>query len=162
MECEEAEAKMAQQDRLIKETDDARNDLETYVYNMRDAVNSTLTEYVGDEEKESFLALLSAEESWLYTDEGYDGDKKTFVRRLSTLQETGATFETRKKEHLARDGEVAKTKTTIMKYVKSFVVHVGGTRCVTSSTANIMKIRARITWTVECIRTCVCLFLCYV
>ena len=65
MECEEAEAKMAQQDRLIKETDDARNDLETYVYNMRDAVNSTLTEYVGDEEKESFLALLSAEESWL-------------------------------------------------------------------------------------------------
>jgi hypothetical protein len=53
---------------------------------MRDAVNSTLTEYVGDEEKESFLALLSAEESWLYTDEGYDGDKKTFVRRLSTLQ----------------------------------------------------------------------------
>ena len=29
MECEEVEAKMAQQDRLIKETDDARNDLET-------------------------------------------------------------------------------------------------------------------------------------
>ena len=98
-----------------------------------------------------------------YTDEGYDGDKKTFVRRLSTLQETGAKFETRKKEHLARDGEVAKTKATIMKYVKSvFVVHVGGTRCVPSSTDNIMKIRARITLTVECIRACVCLFLCYV
>ena len=48
---------------------------ETYVYNMRDAISSTLTEYVGDEEKESFLALLSAEENWLYTDEGYDGDK---------------------------------------------------------------------------------------
>ena len=64
-----------------------------------------------------------------YTDEGYDGDKKTFVRRLSTLQETGAKFETRKKEHLARDGEVAKTKATIMKYVKSLlymlVVFVG-------------------------------------
>ena len=29
MECEEVEAKMAQQDRLIKETEDARNDLET-------------------------------------------------------------------------------------------------------------------------------------
>ena len=34
MECEEAEAKMAQQDRLIKETDDARNDLETYVKSL--------------------------------------------------------------------------------------------------------------------------------
>ena len=44
--------------------------------------------------------------------------------------------------------------------VKSvFVVHVGGTRCVTSSTANNMKIHARITLTVECIRTCIFLFL---
>ena len=39
-------------------------------------------------------------------------------------------------------------------YVKSvFVVHVGGTRCVTSSTDQIMNIHARITLTVECTRT---------
>ena len=95
MECEEVEAKMAQQDRLIKETDDARNDLETYVYSMRDAISSTLSEYVADEEKTAFAALLSSEEEWLYTDEGYDGDKKTFVRRLSTLQEQGLVFESR-------------------------------------------------------------------
>ena len=39
-------------------------------------------------------------------------------------------------------------------YVKSvFLIHVGGTRCVTSSTDNIMKIQARITLTVEFIRT---------
>jgi hypothetical protein len=37
-------------------------------------------------------------------------------------------------------------------------LHVGGTRCVTSSTDNTMKIRARITLTVECIRTCIFLF----
>jgi hypothetical protein len=36
-----------------------------------------------------------------------------------------------------------------------FLIHVGGTRCVTSSTDHIMKIRARITLTVECIRTCI-------
>ena len=40
-----------------------------------------------------------------------------------------------------------------------FVVHVGGTRCVTFSTANNMKIRARITLTVEFIRTRIFLFL---
>jgi ketosteroid isomerase-like protein len=67
MECEEAEAKMAQQDRLIKETDDARNDLETYVTSV-------------------------------------------------------------------------------------CIIHVGGTRCVTSRTGKNMKRRARISWTVECIR----------
>ena len=45
------------------------------------------------------------------------------------------------------------------RYVKSvFIVHVGGTRCVPSSTDNIMKRHARITWTVEVIRTCIFLF----
>ena len=49
------------------------------------------------------------------------------------------------------------------KYVKSVLnIHVGGTRCVTSSTDKIMKIRARITLTVEFIRTCIFLFLFYV
>ena len=43
-----------------------------------------------------------------------------------------------------------------------FVIHVGGTRYVTSSTDNIMKIRARITLTVEFIRTCIFVFLFYV
>ena len=44
-------------------------------------------------------------------------------------------------------------------YVKPvFIVHVGGTRCVTSSTDNIMKIHVRITVTVEFIRTCIFLF----
>ena len=48
-------------------------------------------------------------------------------------------------------------------YVKSaFIVHVGGTRCVTFSTANNMKIHVRITLNVECIRTRIFLFLFYV
>jgi len=40
-----------------------------------------------------------------------------------------------------------------------FVVHVGGTRCVTSSTDNTMKRQARITLTVDCIRGCIFIFL---
>jgi len=49
------------------------------------------------------------------------------------------------------------------RYVKSvFMIHVGGTRCVTSSTDNIMKIHFRITLNVEFIRTCIFLFLFYV
>ena len=48
-------------------------------------------------------------------------------------------------------------------YVREvFIIHVGGTRCVTSSTDNIMKILARITLTVEFIRTCIFIFLFYV
>ena len=43
-----------------------------------------------------------------------------------------------------------------------FLIHVGGTRCVTSSTDNIMKIRARITLIVEFIRGYIFIFLFYV
>ena len=39
-----------------------------------------------------------------------------------------------------------------------FIIHVGGTRCVTSSIENITKRHARITLTVEVIRTCIFLF----
>ena len=42
-----------------------------------------------------------------------------------------------------------------------FIIHVGGTRCVPSSTGNIMNIQARITLKVEFIRTCIFLFLFY-
>ena len=45
-------------------------------------------------------------------------------------------------------------------YVKS--LHVGGTRCVPSSTDHIMNIQARITLTVEVIRTCIFICLLYV
>jgi hypothetical protein len=43
-----------------------------------------------------------------------------------------------------------------------FIIHVGCTRCVTSSTDNNIKIHARIALTVECIRTCIFIFLFYV
>ena len=43
-------------------------------------------------------------------------------------------------------------------YVEICLVHVGGTRCVPSSTDNTLKILARITWTVEVIRTCLFIF----
>ena len=43
-----------------------------------------------------------------------------------------------------------------------FIIHVGGTRCVPSSTDNTLKIHVRITLKVECIRTCIFVFLCYV
>ena len=50
-----------------------------------------------------------------------------------------------------------------LRYVKSvFIIYVGGTRCVTFSTDNITKRRARITLTVEFIRTCIFICLLYV
>ena len=58
-----------------------------------------------------------------------------------------------------RGGRASRATTKVREV---FIIHVGGTRCVTSSTDNIMKIRARITLTVEFIRTCNFIYLLYV
>jgi hypothetical protein len=58
------------------------------------------------------------------------------------------------------ENEEDRTTTTTVREV--FIVHVGGTRCVTFSTDNNMKIHGRITLTVECIQTCILIFLFYV
>jgi len=62
--------------------------------------------------------------------------------------------------HFVRPSSPLHLHQSCMKSV--FIVHVGCTRCVTSSTDNIMKIHARITLTVEFIRTSIFLFLFYV
>ena len=68
----------------------------------------------------------------------------------------------KKKEALQAQGRFNQGKADDM-YVKSvFVIHVGGTRYVTSSTDNIMKIHAGITLTVEFIRGYIFVFLFYV
>jgi hypothetical protein len=54
------------------------------------------------------------------------------------------------------------TFSTIVGCTWSLCVHVGGTRCVTSSTDHYMKRHARITLTVEFIRTRIFLFLFHV
>ena len=116
MECEEAECKMAQQDRLIKETEDARNDLETFVYSTRDALDIALADYASEEEKASMKGDLQSEEDWLYSDEGYDADKKTFVARLSALQKKGSVFTNRQAEANGRDAACKQLTDTIRKY----------------------------------------------
>ena len=50
-----------------------------------------------------------------------------------------------------------------LQYVKSvFIVHVGGTRCVTRSIDHIIQIHARITWGVVVIRAILFIFFLYV
>ena len=66
---------MAYQDQLEKERADAKNAVEEYVYNTRDKVEYSLSEFIAAEEKSKFLQLLNATEEWLY-DEGEDQPKK--------------------------------------------------------------------------------------
>lgn len=87
--AEQTEKQMLQKDAEIRLRNEAKNDLEGYVYNMRDRVNSMYKAYIVDEVRESFLTKLETAESWLYDDEGYNASRDTFLARLEELKKIG-------------------------------------------------------------------------
>ena len=79
----EKEVAMANADRVVKETGEKRNELETYIYDMRDKISSEsqLGSYVTDEDKATFTSALEKSENWLY-EEGFDAVKSVYLRNL--------------------------------------------------------------------------------
>merc|ERR1712054_682802 len=96
------EANMAQVDRIIRETHDARNDLETFVYDFRDKLDRQLSQFATDEEKQNINDRLAKEEDWLYTEEADDAKKKVFVNKLSDLKDLTKSITQREVESNGR------------------------------------------------------------
>ena len=84
-----------------------------------------------------------------------------FQNALQWLMVKASKFQQSKeaKEEVARLQRNANKSDAFGGWYVVFMIHVGGTRCVTSSTDNILKIQARITWNVECIRGYIFTFL---
>ena len=93
--CINKEAKMQDQDALIEATNNARNDVESYIYAMRDKVIDSLRPYCTDAEKEAFEAALTAAEDWLYYGDGYDCEKSVYEDKLQSLKAMGSPIERR-------------------------------------------------------------------
>merc|ERR1712032_30063 len=84
------EAGLAQEERIARERDERRNDLETYVYDIRDKVESyDFESYMLPDAREKYVARLEDEENWLYTDEGNESTKKIYVDKLAELRVIG-------------------------------------------------------------------------
>ncbi len=60
--------------RVIAETAEAKNALETYVYDFRDRLGGTLAEFCAESQRTTLADLLQKTEDWLY-DEGSEQPK---------------------------------------------------------------------------------------
>ena len=89
LEALDQEGKMAAHDQLIIDTAEARNTLESYVYDIRPKVRSELAEYYKEEEAQKFISELDAMEEWLYEDEGENASKSTYVAKYTELKKKG-------------------------------------------------------------------------
>ncbi|KAG9129975.1 hypothetical protein Leryth_007091 [Lithospermum erythrorhizon] len=91
----EKEFEMALQDRVMEETKDKKNAVESYVYDMRNK------DFITEPDREQFIAKLQEVEDWLYED-GEDETKGVYITKLEELKKQGDPIEHRYKESTER------------------------------------------------------------
>merc|ERR1712157_254557 len=113
----EVEMGMSNVDRIFIETSDMKNDLESYVYDMRDKVSlsSGLGSYASPSEKSTFSSALEKAEDWLYGD-GYNSTKSAYAEKLTELRKMGDPLETRLYEAENRPSALNTLKGSIESY----------------------------------------------
>lgn len=113
----EEEVKMTNADRVVRETADMRNELESYIYDMRDKIisDSHLAPFATDEEKSAFSSALETNENWLYED-GFDATKSVYAEKLGDLKKLGDPIAYRQSEAANRPNAVTVLQRTVEKY----------------------------------------------
>ena len=95
-----AEDEVWKQDNVILELKIMRNHLETYVYDMRAALDTigNLKEYIKEQDRIEYLELLNQTEQWIY-DEGESAAKDVFRSKFEHLQKIGESIKLRSRFH---------------------------------------------------------------
>lgn len=81
----EKEASMIMEDKLVADTEEKKNELETYIYEMRNKLDDQFAEFASDDEKEKIKAKLMEIEDWLY-DEGDDTTKAVYISKMEEIR----------------------------------------------------------------------------
>ncbi|XP_075889001.1 heat shock 70 kDa protein 4-like [Nelusetta ayraudi] len=118
----ENEGKMIMQDKLEKERNDAKNNVEEYVYDMRDKLHGLLEKYVSESDRDAFSLKLEDTENWLYED-GEDQPKQVYIDKLSDLKKLGQPIQERYTEAELRPKafeEMGKQIQQYMKFVEAY------------------------------------------
>jgi len=112
----DAESAMQSEMRDIIETDERRNDLEAYIFNMRAKVaeGEEYGDFISKEDRETFMEELTKAEDWLY--DTYDATKIHYIEKLDELKRTGVAVAWRCKEHGLRAEWIQAVKGTVANY----------------------------------------------
>ncbi|KAJ3898015.1 heat shock protein 70 family [Lentinula edodes] len=113
----EQENSMWENDKLVKDTEDRKNALEEYIYDTRSKLDDRYAPFVQQPEKDALLALLTEQEDWLYTEEGEDATKSTYVQRLDACKALGDPIYNRWRESEDRQRSIASLRETLNTYM---------------------------------------------
>ncbi|KAK2460197.1 hypothetical protein APHAL10511_007788 [Amanita phalloides] len=113
----ELENQMHASDKLVQDTEDRKNALEEYVYDMRGKLEDRYASYVQPAEKQALLAALAEAEEWVYSEEGEDAPKSAYVTRLDALKTLGDPITARYRETEDRPKSIAALRETLNTYL---------------------------------------------
>ncbi|XP_020080084.1 heat shock 70 kDa protein 16-like [Ananas comosus] len=100
-EAQEQEQQLAYQDRLMEQTKERKNALESYVYEIRNKLFERYRSFASDSERESISTNLQQTEEWLYED-GDDEIEKVYSSKLEELKKLVDPIENRYKDEEVR------------------------------------------------------------
>ncbi|CAH0001258.1 unnamed protein product [Clonostachys byssicola] len=81
----EKESSMVMEDKLVADTEEKKNELEAYIYDLRAKLDDQYDEFASEEEKTTIKAKLEASEDWLY-DEGEDASKGVYIAKMDEIR----------------------------------------------------------------------------
>ncbi|KAF2762145.1 putative heat shock protein Hsp88 [Pseudovirgaria hyperparasitica] len=90
----EKESQMFMEDKLVADTEQQKNDLESFIYELRGKLDEQYAEFASEEEKQKVKAKLEATEDWLYED-GEDASKAVYISKAEEIRASAATIITR-------------------------------------------------------------------
>ncbi|KAH6899046.1 heat shock protein 70 family [Thelonectria olida] len=81
----EKESAMVMEDKLVADTEEKKNELEAYIYDLRAKLDDQYAEFASEEEKTAIKAKLETTEDWLY-DEGDDTTKGVYIAKIDEIR----------------------------------------------------------------------------
>ena len=81
----EKEQSMVMEDKLVADTEEKKNELETFIYELRNKLDDQYSEFASDDEKTKIRAKLDETEEWLY-DEGDDAKKAIYIAKMDEIR----------------------------------------------------------------------------
>jgi heat shock protein 4 len=99
--AQEIEKQLQQQDLLMEQTRDRKNQLEAYVYDIRNKLFERYRSFASESEKEGISTSLQETEEWLYED-GDNETEKVYAGKIEELKKLVDPLENRCKEEEAR------------------------------------------------------------
>lgn len=88
-------------DKLVADTEDRKNALEEYIYELRGKLEDQYKDFASDDEKARLSEMLMKAEDWLY-DDGYDSTKAKYIAKYEELAAIGNLIRGR---YLAKEEE---------------------------------------------------------